>query len=94
MGLARKKRTVETCGLDGFAFYRVATRWWRLVELALLDCLCWASCGAGAAAEALVLIDFVVALAFENCLNRTFSGAGAAGDAVITNLVSHNLLSF
>ena len=53
-----------------------------------------AGLGAGAAVDALVGVDFVLAVALGDRFNGAFAGAGAAGDARICNFVSHDGSSF
>ena len=46
--------------------------------------------GAGAAFDAGLSVDFVLAVAFTDRRNGAFSGTGAAADAFIRNFVSHD----
>ena len=56
---------------------------------AFADCAYGALAGAGAAIQARVRIDHILAVAFRNGTHRANTGAGAAGDAVVADFVSH-----
>jgi len=62
-------------------------------KLAFLNGLSGALIGAGAAGDADIGIDLVLAVAFGNCLNRALLSAGAAGNTSVSNDVSHGFTS-
>lgn len=59
------------------------------INLVLLGSLNRANACAGAALDALVCVDFVLAVAFLNAADRTFVRASTASDALVTDLVCH-----
>lgn len=64
------------------------------IEQLLLDSTGGANASAGAAIDASVGIDLVLASALRDSANRALASAGAAGDASVSNLVSHGVTPF
>jgi len=64
----------------------------RNVKLVLLGSSNGANAGTGAALDASVCIDNVLAVSLGNAGNGAFAGAGAAGDAIVADLISHFII--
>ena len=64
-----------------------------LVESDVLNGLGRTLGSAGAALQALILVDFIMELAHINCLSRALSSTGAAGQAFIGDNKSHDISS-
>ena len=67
--------------------------WKPKKRLAFLDGLSGALIGAGAAGNADVSVDDVLAVTLGDSLDGALIGAGAASDTSVSNLVSHDFSS-